>query len=180
MFSKDPTVALQLEHICKKANKRFFLLLRHKRAGLSNDRLRDVYSSVIRSCIEYSSPVYHSQLTQYQINMLEKIQKRCLRAIYGYDKDYETLLQISGLSTLEDRRVVQFQKFATKTLKNKKYAHWFPPNNNLRVGRHTNKFLEEKSNGHRLYKSPLFAMRRYLNRSENHQEVDLTGLFNAP
>ena len=179
-FSNDPTPALQIEHLVKKANKRFFLLLRHKRAGLPCDRLRDIYSSVIRSCIEYSSPAYHSLLNQSQINLLEKVQKRCLRAIYGYEKDYQTLLALSGLSSLEDRRINQFQKFANKTLKNPKYAHWFPPNNNIRSGRHTLKYLEEKCVGNRLYKSPLFAMRRYINRSEDESGTDLTGLFTQP
>ena len=176
-FSREPTVSLQLDYLIKKANKRFFLLLRHKRAGLPSNRLRDVYSSVICSCLEYSSPVYHSQLNQGQINMLEKMQKRCLRAFYGYHLDYQDLLQISGLSSMEDRRRVRFQKFAENTIKNPKYKHWFPLNTNTRSGRFTHKYLEEQSTGNRLYKSPLFAMRHYLNKNEDKLATDLTGLF---
>ena len=122
-FSSEPTVSLQLERIARKANKRFFLLLRHKKAGLPMDRLKDLYTSVIRSCLEYSSPVYHSQLNQHQIDMLEGIQKRCLRAIYGYNNEYQTLLIKSGLTTLEDRHIKLFAIFANKTVKNPKYSH---------------------------------------------------------
>ena len=179
-FSKDPNVSHQLDYLFKKANKRFFILLRHKKAGLPNNRLRDVYSSIIRSCLEYSSPVYHSQLNQGHINLLERMQKRCLRAIYGYEYDYQTLLQMSGLRSLEDRRRTRFEKFTKNTLKNPKYSHWFPPNNNTRSGRHTHKYLEERSNGNRLYNSPIFAMRRFLNQTEDRLATDLTGLFNSP
>ena len=179
-FSTKPNVGLQVENIIKKANKRFFVLLRYKRAGLPTSRLKDVYTSVMRSCLEYCSPVYHPQLAQYQIDLLEKIQKRCLRMIYGYDKEYQELLNISGLSSLEERRTSQFGKFANSTVKNPKYHHWFPPNNSLRKGRHTLKYLEETSKGNRLYKSPLFAMRRYLNQSEDYIDVDLAELFHIP
>ena len=136
--------------------------------------------SVIRSCLEYSSPVYHSQLNQHQKNQLEKVQKRSLRLIYGYDKTYEDLLRESGLNKLEDRRTLQFNRFAEKAIKNQKYNHWFPPNNNLRSGRHTHRYLEETSLGNRLYKSPIYAMRRYLNKTEDKLSTDLTGLFNTP
>ena len=111
--------------------------------------------------------MYHSQLNQHQKNQLEKVQKRSLRLIYGYDKSYEDLLRESGLKKLEDRRTLQFNRFAENTLKNQKYNHWFPPNNNLRYGRHTHRYLEETSSGNRLYKSPIYAMRKYLNKTED-------------
>ena len=75
-FSQEPTICRQLDNPIKKTNKRFFLLLRYKRAGIPSNRLRDIYSSVLRSCLEYSVPVYHPQLNQTQINQLERVQKR--------------------------------------------------------------------------------------------------------
>ena len=127
----------------------------------------------MRSCLEYSSPVYHPQLNQYQKNQLEKVQKRSLRLIYGYDKTYEELLRESGITSLEDRCTLQYNKFTENAQKTPKYKHWFPPNNNLRSGWHTNKYLEETSLGNRLYKSPIYAMRRYLNRTEDTLSTDL-------
>ena len=87
--------------------------------------------------------------------------------------DYRSLLQISGLSSLESHRRIRFKKFAAKTLKNDKYAtHWFPLHDPIKKTRHTHKY--------RLYKSPIFAMRIYLNQSEDKMDNDLTGLFNTP
>ena len=73
----------------------------------------------------------------------------------------------------------KFQElFAEKTLKNVKYApRWFPKRDLVRLNRNTSPFLEERAEGDRLYKSPLFAMRRYLNGNRVAEEVDLTGLF---
>ena len=115
-----------------------------------------------------------------QSNELERIQKRCLRVIYGYEHDYKTLLEMSGLKTLEERRLINFTKFTNKTLKNEKYSHWFPKNPSKRVNRNTKIYLEEKSAGNRLYKSPIFTMRRHLNNTATADQVDLTGLFNLP
>ena len=87
---------------------------------------------------------------------------------------------MSGIASLEERRTAQFNKFAQNALKNPNYKHWFPPNNNLRSGRHTNKYLEETSIGNRLYKSPIHEMRHYLNRTEDTLNTELSGLFNTP
>ena len=117
LFAEKPTVHAQIQNIIKKANKRFFVLLKYKRAGISKERLKDVFTSIIRSVLEYSSPAYHSQLTKHLTNLLEKVQKRSLRLIYGYEKDYASLLTESGLQSLERRREILFNKFARKTLK---------------------------------------------------------------
>ena len=164
----------------RKANKRFFLLLHYKHAGVPQSRLRDIYVAMTRSILEFSSNVYHSQLNKHQTNELERIQKRCLRAVYGYEKTYEELLHLSGLDTLEDRRTRAFEKFAKKTLKNEKYSAWFPLKPPIRTTRSKAIYLEEKAVGNRLFKSPIFAMRRVLNRTETSEVYDMSGLFNAP
>ena len=130
-----------------------------------------------RSILEYLSSVLHSQLNKGQINEMERVQRRCLKAIYGYVHHYTDLLKLSGLSTLQDRRQKAFEKFATNTAKNPKYAHWFPERTTTRFTRSTAKYKEEKAVGNRLYTNPIYAMRRYLNNSETSEIVDLTGLF---
>ena len=50
-------------------------------------------------------------------NLLEKVQRKALKAIYGYDKDYTDILNESGLTELHDRREKAFEKFTRKTLK---------------------------------------------------------------
>ena len=127
-FSSSPTIQAQLDYLIKKANKRTFLLLHYKRSVVPKERLKDVYCAMNRSILEYTSNVYHSLINIGQSNELELIQKRNLRTIYGYNHDYHTLLQISGLTSLKDRRIESFRKFAHKTVKNAKYSHWFPKN----------------------------------------------------
>ena len=160
------------------SGERYFLLLHYKRSGLPTDKLKDIYCAITRSVIEYSSVVYHSQLNTGQSNELEGIQKCCLRAICGYDRQYQDLRAISGLPSLKDRRIKAFQKFAKNTLENLKYRHWFPLKNQTRDTRSVAK--EEKAIGNRLYNSPVFAMRRFLNQTESPDIPDLTGLFNNP
>ena len=95
--------------------------------------------------------------------------------------EYEELLGASNLSRLEQRRVIAFQKFTNKTVKNTKYANWFPKREIIKETRNTSIYLEELAVGDRLYNSPLFAMRRYLNNTESHRQTsDLTGIFNTP
>ena len=179
-FSETPTVQAQLDYLMRKANKRLFLLLNFKRSGVPKDKLKDLYGTMNRYILEYTSNVYHPQLNKGQSNQLEKIQKRCLRIIYGYEHDYATLLNMSGLQTLEERRVNSFDKFTKNTAKNPKYNHWFPINPAERTGRNTNKYLEETATGTRLYNSPIFSMRRHLNRTSTLEQIDLTGFFNLP
>ena len=73
-----------------------------------------------RSILEYTSNVYHSLLNIGHSNELEKVQKRSLRAIYGYELTYKQLLEKSELTSLKERRIKAFEKFTYKTVKNPK------------------------------------------------------------
>ena len=86
--------------------------------------------------------------------------------IFGHKVSYQDALQRTGLQTLRDRRADALGKFAKKAAENKKYTEWFKiaptPNYELRrEARYEKKFAHTD----RLYKSPLFAMRRFLNNS---------------
>ena len=104
---------------------------------------------------------------------------------YGYGLEYDKLLEISGLETLERRREKAVLKFAQKACMNPQFMDWFPRNTN-RSSQKTGKEFEERfARSDRLYNSPLFAMRRALNntnkteRNCNPNHVDLSHLFNA-
>ena len=101
----------------------------------------------MRSVIEYLNVVYHSMLNKHHENLMERMQKRALKAIYGYEHNYEELLALSGLPTLKERRENAFARFISKASKN------------ARETRSNNPYLEEQASGNRLYKSPLFTMR---------------------
>ena len=149
--------------------------------------LKKLYCALIRSVIEYSSVVYHSQISKYQSNRLEKVQKKCLKIMFGYGKSYRSLLEKSGLETLESRRTRQFTKFAEKMAENKNCRHYFTMSERRNIQtRHQKKYIEFFARTDRLYRSPLYKMRRILNqtpdsdRFNNPESIDLSHLFNDP
>ena len=66
--------------------------------------------------MEYSSVTFGSMLPKYENNRLENIQKKCLRIIYGYGLDYDTLLQKSDLETLKKKKRESTSKICTKSV----------------------------------------------------------------
>ena len=114
--------------------------------------------------------------------MIERLQKKCLKILYGYDLSYTQLLQKSGLESMEERRIRQFEKFTKKTSENPKYTGWFPLKEQVRDTRKPRPYREERASSDRLYRSPLFAMRRLLNDKPaiTADPNDLTGAYNAP
>ena len=92
--------------------------------------------------------------------MIEALQTRALKIVYGRDE----LLKKADLVTLEERRVILTDKFATALQQNPRFAYLFPlrPQQQLRA-RNAKPFLEEKASSARLYNSPLYYWRRRLN-----------------
>ena len=83
---------------------------------------------MLRPLLEYCSPVYDSMLTGKLINDIERQQKRALRIIYGFDKNYNELREASGLETLEDRRKNAVAAFTEKLVASERFAALFPEN----------------------------------------------------
>ena len=135
-----------------------------KHHGLDEMELVKVYCSVLRSCLEFASPVYGPMLTGELSEELEKLQRRALKIIFGFDQSYRTILEKTGIGTLEERRKVAIEKFAQKTAAGN-YHHWFPKNG---IGRTRNalEYKEDYARTDRLRKTPIFHMRRVLNGRE--------------
>ena len=97
--------------------------------------------------------------------MIENVQKRCLRCMYGWNKSYADLLIESGLPTLKARRETAIRKFAERALENPNYNHWFQPNPSVRQDslRFSKPLLEKPAKTTRLYNSPIHYMTRMLN-----------------
>ena len=105
--------------------------------------------------------------------------------MFGYEKKYQELLELSGLETLEKRRENAIAKFAKKASENDVYAHLFKKNPAERRGRNTKAYKEDFARTSRLYNSPLFYMTRVLNQntdsfSEPSSAMDLAHIFNDP
>ena len=114
-ISEDLSWDKNCQEICKRAYARLSLITKLKYVGVSTNHLLDIYILFIRSVVEYCSVAFHSSLTQKQSNKLEKIQKVCLKVIYGEDyTDYESAMRLSGLQTLSDRRLKRCLDFSLK------------------------------------------------------------------
>ena len=101
--------------ICKQAYSRLSMITRLKYVGVKIEDLIDIYILFIRSVTEYCSVVFHSRLTQEQSDKLERIQKTCLKVILtDMYIDYNSALEMTGLDTLQSRRLKRCLDFSVK------------------------------------------------------------------
>ena len=114
---------LHIKDTVKKASKRLYFLKQLKRAKLSTEELVKFYVTCIQSVILYACQVYHYSIPEYLSKSLERVQRRALRIIYGYDYSYKELLSQSKLTTLSERRSDLCSKFFDKIMSD--------PQNNL-------------------------------------------------
>ena len=118
---------MNCEELCKKAYSRVSMLTKLKYVGTKRNDLLDVYKLFIRSVMEYCSVVYHSMLTNDQANMLERVQKVCLKVILGTDYiNYSNSLEEFSLLSLYDRREKRILDFSHKALSHPLHKNMFP------------------------------------------------------
>ena len=110
----------------KKYRARSWLLWHLKSAGLPTEDLVRIYVSTLRSVIEYVAAIYHPMINATQSEEIERLQRRILKIIYGWDMPYARALQLSGLPTLKERRDQILHRFTTKTVAHPWFASWFP------------------------------------------------------
>lgn len=102
----------------KKAAKRLYFLTQLKRAKVPSPELVNFYVACIQSVLLYGRQVYHYSLPNYLSLSLERVQKRALKIIYGYDNHYREVLQMAELKTLRDRREDLCLKFFNNIVSN--------------------------------------------------------------
>jgi hypothetical protein len=98
LLREDLSWCDHVDYVIKKANSRLYALRKLKKAGLSDKDLVTIYSSFIRSRIEYTSPAW-STLTQGQSDLIESIQRRALRILLP-KMSYQDALNYTGLKKL--------------------------------------------------------------------------------
>jgi hypothetical protein len=141
-FSRKPTVALHISETVSKVRRRYWILRHLKKHGLSETELVGVYTSHLRSCIEFAQVIYGPMATAEQKADIEKLQSQSLKIIYGFDKSYRKCLELSGLPTMEERRKRAILNFARKTAAGQ-YCHWFPLNGGGRKDEEASKIQGE-------------------------------------
>ena len=164
-FSNKPDMAAQVESVCRKFRARIWSLRHLHHRGFSEADLVKVYKSTILPCHDYCSSVYHSSLTLSQTIVLERLQAKALKAIYGFDPSYRELMEKAGLTTLRARREAREASFARKCASSLRFSHWFPIKQSVRDTRGSMMYEEKFARTHRCYNSPIYSMRRKLNRN---------------
>ena len=78
----------------KKAAERLYFLVQLKRAKVPPEELVQFYVAFIQSVLLYGCHVFHFSLPQYLSLTFERIQKRALRIIFGYEVHYSDALAL--------------------------------------------------------------------------------------
>ena len=117
----------QIDHLCKNANKRLFMLRTLKRFGFNTSEFITVYRGYIRPIIEYSDVIWHSSLTLKQSQTLESIQRRACKIMLGFEYvSYVNALEICDLDLLSARRETHCLNFARSLLKSERTKMLIP------------------------------------------------------
>jgi len=100
--SDDLTWNDHVSYMLSRVTPRLYYLKQLKRAGLGISDLLEYYKAVVRSVVEYASPVWNSGLTQEQSEDLERVQERALKIIFP-GASYNLACQLGSVQTLQDR-----------------------------------------------------------------------------
>ena len=103
MFSDTLGRDTDVDYLCHQASERLYFLTLLRHAGVSPGDIVNIFTSLIRSVLEYTGKVWYPGLTQEQSDVLEHIQKRALHTAYPH-LDYERALSAAGLCRLCERR----------------------------------------------------------------------------
>ena len=123
----------------------------------------------VRSILEQSATVWHSSLTQENIDYLERVQKTATKIMLNDNTmPYKRRLAKIGLETLSSRRETLCLNFARKCTKNDKLKHMFPLNEKKHEmeTRNKQKYKVQFANTTRLQNSPIIYMQKLLNDNE--------------
>ena len=120
--------------------------------------MTQIFCSLIRPILEYSSNAFHTILMAEQSEGLEHLQRKALKTIYGLDCPYRTCLEKSGIERLDERRDKLFMSFIEKSYTSARFGNkWFttknPPSYHLR---NPDKIVQKFANCVRLQGAPLY------------------------
>ena len=111
--------------------------------------------------------MWHSSLSQQNIEDLERVQKSAFRVILQQKyKNYKHALQLLEMDSLYDRREKLCLNFAQKCLKNPKFSHIFKKKEKAHQMKTRDAEQYEITFAHtsRLKNSPIVYMQRLLNK----------------
>ena len=125
-FNTEPNAVYHVTGVIEKLYSRLWTLRFLKKSGMPPHVLLRVFNTVLRPAVEYSSVVYHSLIPEYLSIKLEQVQKQAYKIIYGWDVDYNSLVNNGAVETLKERREVALAKFANKAANSPRFGpEWF-------------------------------------------------------
>ena len=133
---------------------------RLKVLGASIQTLLDIYKLFCRSVLEYGAPVWSGDISNGNVNQIERVQRNALKIIFGGGSNYEDLLEEIEEDSLKERRNKLCTNLAEKCLKDPKFAKWFKDGIKTRNTVH---FVEPEAKTKRYRKSAIPHLTRLLN-----------------
>ena len=176
-FTNRPSVQAQVDSIIKKFKQRYWTLRHLRRVGFNSEELVRVYKSNILPIADYTDVIYHSLMTDEMDEKLENAQNSALRCIFDHRLSARRLREMSGLTTLRQRRIAHVDKFAKKNAASSKFGHLFPLKQGRTSSRTGEEYVEQFARCDRLKNSPLFFMRRRLNGKEGKKYGERNRVF---
>jgi len=88
-----------LDEVCSKVSRRLYFLRLLYHAGTCRADITQVYTSIVRSVLEYACELWHPGITVAHSHSLEHIQERALAISYP-DLEYQEALKKTGLENL--------------------------------------------------------------------------------
>ena len=161
--------------IIRKVNARMQLLRNVYSFGATTEEMVHLWVVFCRSVAEQSCVVWHSSLSQENIDDIERTQKTFSKMILKEKYvNYENALIILNLDSLKSRREVLCEKFAKHGIKYNKLADLFPENNknHKMKTRESEKYDVKFANTDRLKNSSIINMQHCLNNDDARRKTN--------
>ena len=160
--------------LIRKVNARMQLLRGVQSFGASKDEMVHLWIIFCRSVLEHSCGVWHSSLTQENIDDLERTQKTFTKLVLKEKYlSYEDSLIKLNLDPLSQRRQALSLKFAKDGLKYEQLKDLLPINmkeHNMKI-RQSEKYKVNFANTERLKNGSVIMMQNYLNEDDKQNKT---------
>ena len=154
------------QELIRKVNARMQLLRGVQSFGASKEEMVHLWIIFCRSVLEQSCVVWHSSLTQENIDNLERTQKTFTKLVLKENyTTYEESLMKLNLDSLSQRRQILCLKFAKAGIKHDKLSDLLPMKNkehDMHI-RQSEKYEVNFANTERLKTGSVIMMQKYLN-----------------
>ena len=167
MISSNLKWEANTEYITKKAYKRLWMIRRLKNLGMNIKSLVKVFTTQIRSVLEFGAVTWHPMLTIQNSKSIERVQKSALAIILSPNYiSYEEALAMTELERLDRKRVKLSLNFARKAAKHPEHSNWFckqDVNTNIQTRSFKPPYKPVQARTQRLLKSPVPYFTQLLN-----------------